>query len=135
MATDDEWLMVKKLSDDELRSELINLNVSYLGPINSATRTANERKLIQLMQSQSHKTSPATKFLLSTKTPPATETLSISNILPPIQFTKTITSKFMPPMNPKTFSSAQTQDDDETKKEEEFQMEQVMDWEQAPGVG
>ena len=41
----------------------------------------------------------------------------------------------MPPMNPKTFSSAQTQDDDETKKEEEFQMEQVMDWEQAPGVG
>ncbi|XP_075247778.1 uncharacterized protein LOC142340892 isoform X2 [Convolutriloba macropyga] len=121
MATDDEWLMVKKLSDDELRSELINLNVSYLGPIN--------------LQSQSHKTSPATKFLLSTKTPPATETLSISNILPPIQFTKTITSKFMPPMNPKTFSSAQTQDDDETKKEEEFQMEQVMDWEQAPGVG
>ena len=70
MATDDEWLMVKKLSDDELRSELIKLNVSYLGPINcksicynlidvkfsmilfisfsAATRTANERKLIQL---------------------------------------------------------------------------------------
>ena len=87
------------------------------------------------VQSQSQKTSPATKFLLSAKTPPATETLSISNILPPIQFTKTITSKFMPPMNPKTFSSAQTQDDDETKKEEEFQMEQVMDWELAPGVG
>merc|ERR1712226_1098407 len=68
---------VQKLSDDQLRKELIKINASHIGPITSSTRSLYEKKLTQLRNNSMPKNypgnAPATEAKQQTSPLPKTE--------------------------------------------------------------